>query len=113
VRRISLAQSVTFERIHEQAYRNHGFELVNVPAATIAERWTSSTGASGPGPNDPLAPPAAPSARPLSGYARPSAWCSTSEPARSDGSGQPADLPCRRAGTRRSALGVLRTASYR
>jgi predicted ATPase len=38
VRRISLAQSVTFERFHEQAYRSHGFELVDVPAATIEER---------------------------------------------------------------------------
>jgi predicted ATPase len=38
VRRISLAQSVTFERFHEQAYRNHGFELVDVPAGTVGER---------------------------------------------------------------------------
>ena len=38
VRRISLAQSVTFERFHEQAYREHGFELVDVPAATVEER---------------------------------------------------------------------------
>jgi len=38
VRRISLAQSVTFERFHEQAYRKHGFELVDVPAGTVEER---------------------------------------------------------------------------
>ncbi|HZN72554.1 MAG TPA: AAA family ATPase [Micromonosporaceae bacterium] len=38
VRRISLAQSVTFERLHEQAYRSHGFELVDVPAGTVGER---------------------------------------------------------------------------
>jgi len=38
VRRINLAQSVTFERFHEQAYRNHGFELVDVPAGTVEER---------------------------------------------------------------------------
>lgn len=38
VRRISLAQSVTFERFHEQTYRNHGFELVDVPAGTVEER---------------------------------------------------------------------------
>jgi predicted ATPase len=38
VRRISLAQSVTFERFHEQAYRNHGFELVDVPSGTVEER---------------------------------------------------------------------------
>lgn len=38
VRRISLVQAVTFERFHEQAYRDHGFELVDVPAATVEER---------------------------------------------------------------------------
>ena len=38
VRRISLAQSVAFERFHEQAYRSHGFELVDVPAGTVEER---------------------------------------------------------------------------
>ncbi|WP_327003642.1 AAA family ATPase [Dactylosporangium sp. NBC_01737] len=38
VRRISLAQSVAFERFHEEAYRSHGFELVDVPAGTVEER---------------------------------------------------------------------------
>ncbi|MEV4508186.1 AAA family ATPase [Dactylosporangium sp. NPDC049525] len=38
VRRITLAQSVTFERFHEQAYRDHGFELVDVPVGTVEER---------------------------------------------------------------------------
>ncbi|GAB3850675.1 AAA family ATPase [Dactylosporangium cerinum] len=38
VRRISLEQSVAFERFHEQAYRDHGFELVDVPAGTVEER---------------------------------------------------------------------------
>jgi predicted ATPase len=38
VRRITLAQSVTFERFHEQAYRDHGFELIDVPAGTPEER---------------------------------------------------------------------------
>jgi predicted ATPase len=38
VRRISFAQSVTFERFHEQVYRGHGFELVDVPAGTLEER---------------------------------------------------------------------------
>jgi predicted ATPase len=38
VRRISLAHSVTFERFREQAYRNHGFKLVDVPAGTVEER---------------------------------------------------------------------------
>jgi predicted ATPase len=37
-RRISLAQSVRFGRLHEQAYRHHGFELVDVPAGTVEER---------------------------------------------------------------------------
>lgn len=38
VRRITYAQSVAFERFHEQAYRDHGFELVDVPAGTLEER---------------------------------------------------------------------------
>ncbi|MBE1490564.1 AAA family ATPase [Plantactinospora soyae] len=37
-RRITLAQSVRFERFHEQAYREHGFELVDVPAGTLEVR---------------------------------------------------------------------------
>jgi len=37
-RRITLAQSVRFERFHQQAYLDHGFELVDVPAGTIEER---------------------------------------------------------------------------
>ena len=37
-RRISFAQSVRFERFHEQAYRAHGYELVDVPAGTVEER---------------------------------------------------------------------------
>jgi predicted ATPase len=37
-RRITLAQSVRFEGFHEQAYRDHGFELVEVPAAAVEER---------------------------------------------------------------------------
>jgi predicted ATPase len=38
VRRITLEQSVAFERFHEQAYRDHGFELVTVPAGSVEER---------------------------------------------------------------------------
>jgi predicted ATPase len=38
VRRISLAQSIAFERFHEEAYRSHGFELVDVPPGTVEER---------------------------------------------------------------------------
>jgi predicted ATPase len=37
-RRITLAQSVRFERFHQRAYRDHGFELVEVPAAAVEER---------------------------------------------------------------------------
>jgi predicted ATPase len=37
-RRITYPQSVRFERCHEQAYRSHGFELVDVPAGPAAER---------------------------------------------------------------------------
>jgi predicted ATPase len=38
VRRISYAESRAFERIHEDAYRRLGFDLVDVPAGTVAER---------------------------------------------------------------------------
>ena len=38
VRRISFAQSATFERFHQQAYQDHGFELVDVPAGTLEQR---------------------------------------------------------------------------
>jgi predicted ATPase len=38
VRRISYAESQAFERIHEAEYRRLGFDLVDVPAGTIAER---------------------------------------------------------------------------
>jgi predicted ATPase len=37
-RRITLAESLEFERMHEQAYRELGFDLVDVPAAPLAER---------------------------------------------------------------------------
>jgi predicted ATPase len=38
VRQISLAQSVAFERFHEQAYRDYGFDLVDIPTGTVEER---------------------------------------------------------------------------
>jgi predicted ATPase len=38
VRRISYAESLTFERIHEDEYRRLGFDLVDIPAGTVAER---------------------------------------------------------------------------
>ncbi|MEU8615788.1 AAA family ATPase [Actinoplanes sp. NPDC048791] len=37
-RRISYADSVRFERFHEQAYREHGFELVDVPPGPPEQR---------------------------------------------------------------------------
>jgi len=37
-RRISFADSLEFERVHEESYRELGFELVDVPAAALAER---------------------------------------------------------------------------
>jgi predicted ATPase len=38
VRRISYADSQAFERIHEEEYRRLGFDLVDVPAGTVADR---------------------------------------------------------------------------
>jgi predicted ATPase len=38
VRRISYAESLAFEQIHEDEYRRLGFDLVDVPAGTVAER---------------------------------------------------------------------------
>jgi predicted ATPase len=37
-RRISYADSLAFERLHEAVYRDHGFEIIDVPAADAAER---------------------------------------------------------------------------
>lgn len=37
-RRISYAESLAFERLHESAYREHGFELIDVPPAPVRER---------------------------------------------------------------------------
>ena len=37
-RRITLEESLEFERIHEQTYRELGFELVDVPAGPLADR---------------------------------------------------------------------------
>ncbi|GAA3647259.1 AAA family ATPase [Nonomuraea antimicrobica] len=37
-RRISFADSLEFERLHERTYRAFGFELVDVPAGPVAER---------------------------------------------------------------------------
>lgn len=37
-RRISYADSLAFERVHEGVYREHGFQLVDVPATTVTDR---------------------------------------------------------------------------
>ncbi|WP_327683010.1 AAA family ATPase [Kitasatospora sp. NBC_00458] len=37
-RRISFEDALVFERLHERAYRAHGFRLIDVPAAGVAER---------------------------------------------------------------------------
>jgi predicted ATPase len=37
-RRITLADSLEFERMHEAAYRELGFHLIDVPAGPLAER---------------------------------------------------------------------------
>jgi predicted ATPase len=37
-RRINFADSLAFERIHEQTYRDLGFQLIDIPAAPLADR---------------------------------------------------------------------------
>lgn len=37
-RRITLEDSLVFERVHEQAYRDLGFQLIDIPAAPLADR---------------------------------------------------------------------------
>jgi predicted ATPase len=39
-RRISYADALRFAGIHEDVYREHGFTLIDVPKATVAERVT-------------------------------------------------------------------------
>ncbi|MBW6434919.1 AAA family ATPase [Actinoplanes hulinensis] len=39
-RRISLDDALIFERIHEQTYRDQGFDLLEVPAGPLLERVT-------------------------------------------------------------------------
>jgi predicted ATPase len=38
-RRISYADSLAFEQIHEQTYRDFGFQLVDVPAGPLPDRF--------------------------------------------------------------------------
>jgi len=37
-RRISFAESLAFEQLHERTYRDLGFQLIDVPAGPLAER---------------------------------------------------------------------------
>lgn len=37
-RRISHADSLFFHAVHEEVYREHGFDLIDVPAAAVIER---------------------------------------------------------------------------
>jgi predicted ATPase len=37
-RRISFEDSLVFEQLHEQLYRDLGFQLIEVPAAPLTER---------------------------------------------------------------------------
>lgn len=37
-RQISFEDSLAFERLHEQGYRDLGFQLVEVPAGPLADR---------------------------------------------------------------------------
>jgi predicted ATPase len=36
-RRISFAESLRFERVHEETYRNFGFELVPIAPGSLSE----------------------------------------------------------------------------
>jgi predicted ATPase len=47
-RRISFADSLAFERVHEQTYRGLGFQLIDVPAGPLAERAALIRRAAGP-----------------------------------------------------------------
>ncbi|WP_405725971.1 AAA family ATPase [Streptomyces sp. NBC_00028] len=53
-RRISFEESLEFERVHEESYRAFGYELLDVPAAALADRVQAVRSAMGPpGPEDP------------------------------------------------------------
>jgi predicted ATPase len=47
-RQISFEDSLVFERLHEQVYRDLGFELVEVPAGPLADRVALIQGRTGP-----------------------------------------------------------------
>lgn len=37
-RRISFEETLRFEKVHEETYRSHGFELIEIPTGAIADR---------------------------------------------------------------------------
>jgi len=37
-RRITFEETLRFEKIHEKTYRQHGFELIEIPPATVPDR---------------------------------------------------------------------------
>ena len=39
-RRIDYPQSLVFARIHEEVYREHGYDLLEIPPGTVQERAT-------------------------------------------------------------------------
>ena len=44
-RRISFEDAVRFEKVHEETYRNFGFELISVEPASVMERVRTSKAA--------------------------------------------------------------------
>jgi predicted ATPase len=48
-RRISFQESLVFERIHEQSYRDLGYELIDIPAGDLARRLDQVTSVISPG----------------------------------------------------------------
>lgn len=42
-RRISFADSLEFERVHEESYRAFGYDLIDIPAAPLPDRVTAIT----------------------------------------------------------------------
>lgn len=43
-RRISYADSLVFEKVHEEVYAEHGFELIAIPPGPVAERAAAISG---------------------------------------------------------------------
>ncbi|WP_329331893.1 AAA family ATPase [Streptomyces sp. NBC_00663] len=53
-RRISFEESLEFEKVHEESYRAFGYELLDIPAADLADRIAAVRSVlSTPGPADP------------------------------------------------------------